>query len=1190
MKRGRPEHPLSGPDRLTAVDRCAACFVARPRSPELRLRATRVTQNAPAKWPSNQRLMPSVASSRDPQVRLGSGKISAISHPFAAGSRPKLPALSTDTALTDNRLPSSAAGTGTAPGYGQAITKTEPFRSKTPSETRIPYSIGEQRSTRAQSVVARSAPRSPASAGAVGQTRSLWRDWETTAPPSAPPAIPHAPKSPTASLRSLPRTASRRPPLSSRSQDAQDRDKARRDSVKSSISEPRSVRVPSRDPAPRSGHRIQEALPLPKSGSLDPDSPVDAPLGAPGRDRDVHAIPLASEATEPPRLSSFQHRPESSQGSQSASGQSSQRESSRSTSLAGSSLPTRTSRESLSSSSGRSRQPSHDTDREPSLEIDLPPWAFDARPANQTESHRARQASSSSSQRSSSRGASLASGSNARLDAFLGRTPAMPSPSMSRSESSTPSLAESLRDDRSVELEPVTPRPSQPDHKRVQSSSTNHFDLRLSTADSLDGSGPITPRPILRPATSQISATGDSAADVTIDARADIEFARRVMGNAKGADSSPTKRIAARQEQAIQAIQRLVPRYDALVEYVETLTSRQNDLEASLKIARSNVTLVEQHAETLSEALRRRDQDSRMLRSDDKPSIELERTRSGTSDTGQTTELQAPALERKDSFWRRAGKKLAGAAEDEPPRMRRTASESSNTSSAPSLTSLTEVLDPSESSVEDPSINDLCAPLSDKATTADYIARLQDIQVYMNLCRSGYNRQRQEHESLHSSHATLQQAFNALQQEHASTKAAHVKLQHAHGEMQTEVESLSETLFGEANKMVADERKAAAELQAELDTARRQIEQLSQDAAAATVIRAEYDRLKKRVGASPTPSPDRTVAGIEALRTMHSGSPGQGSLELQPPRPPFWRNISNMSGVSAVSNPASLASLVTEAHEDAMAHEENELSPGASGGARAWLAATFGRKASSTSLPMDATDSRDSLESSPAFSTSSRQDATARMQRFLSVTSEAVVARSVSQDRAAPSVQVSAAAQDHSPQFWRSGEHPSTPSPKLGSGMLRRDSEELTPEPRTLALKPLRMSRSLGDFNSLLLSPSSASLTTSPESMSIRSEAPISNYPLARKVRPPASLDALQNATRLLKQTPSLGAMTSRAAPSVPTLASLPAGLTRPSNRRTASSQSARSTGSTRSGARSPAMTRAADDLDQLMADMADLI
>jgi len=93
--------------------------------------------------------------------------------------------------------------------------------------------------------------------------------------------------------------------------------------------------------------------------------------------------------------------------------------------------------------------------------------------------------------------------------------------------------------------------------------------------------------------------------------------------------------------------------------------------------------------------------------------------------------------------------------------------------------------------------------------------------------------------------------LEVLQRDHSSLKTSHTKLETHHKtltsekkSLEEELESLSQALFEEANKMVADERKARAAYEEELEVCRAEKEALK---GALRVVEAENGELRKSV-------------------------------------------------------------------------------------------------------------------------------------------------------------------------------------------------------------------------------------------------------------------------------------------------------------------------------------------------------
>lgn len=101
---------------------------------------------------------------------------------------------------------------------------------------------------------------------------------------------------------------------------------------------------------------------------------------------------------------------------------------------------------------------------------------------------------------------------------------------------------------------------------------------------------------------------------------------------------------------------------------------------------------------------------------------------------------------------------------------------------------------------------------------------------------------RRELDSLKAQFSTMQTEHSALKSSHASLDASHKTLTKDKQSLEEELESLSQALFEEANKMVADERKKCAAYEEELEVCRSEKDALK---GALKVVEAENGMLRQ---------------------------------------------------------------------------------------------------------------------------------------------------------------------------------------------------------------------------------------------------------------------------------------------------------------------------------------------------------
>ncbi|KAG8940849.1 hypothetical protein FRC04_005000 [Tulasnella sp. 424] len=152
---------------------------------------------------------------------------------------------------------------------------------------------------------------------------------------------------------------------------------------------------------------------------------------------------------------------------------------------------------------------------------------------------------------------------------------------------------------------------------------------------------------------------------------------------------------------------------------------------------------------------------------------------------------------------------------------------------------------------------------------------------------------RRELESLKTQLSALQADHSMLKSSHASLDASHKTLTKDKQSLEEEIESLSQALFEEANKMVADERKKRAAYEEELEVCRAEKAALK---GALKVVEAENGVLRQTSSAEPVPvapsspievTPDDFGAGDEAQNEDDAGSVSSLQAVKSPTDPTF---------------------------------------------------------------------------------------------------------------------------------------------------------------------------------------------------------------------------------------------------------------------------------------------------------------
>jgi hypothetical protein len=268
---------------------------------------------------------------------------------------------------------------------------------------------------------------------------------------------------------------------------------------------------------------------------------------------------------------------------------------------------------------------------------------------------------------------------------------------------------------------------------------------------------------------------------------------------------------------------------------VEELNASHVELEASLKIARSNLALAEKHAESLEDALRRRP-------------LRISPTAQPPKAEEPVAEERAPrAREKSATFWRINKRKqspgrppptVPTAPPTPPPRSSTSHSTYSDegrslrhTPSNPALpkTPLSALFGYDQ--VPPPPPLDAGAvpesPVSSPLLRQDIsdVDRHQ-LQAHAVFLHNTLEETRAAHASLQAAHASLSFEQQGLRDSHAKLQVERDKLQTAYHNLQSEVEALSQSLFEEANRMVADERRAKSAVDKELERTTAEVAEL----------------------------------------------------------------------------------------------------------------------------------------------------------------------------------------------------------------------------------------------------------------------------------------------------------------------------------------------------------------------------
>lgn len=311
------------------------------------------------------------------------------------------------------------------------------------------------------------------------------------------------------------------------------------------------------------------------------------------------------------------------------------------------------------------------------------------------------------------------------------------------------------------------------------------------------------------------------------------------------------------------------------------------DLEAAAKIARSNLALVEANAEALTEALRRKNaQQSNSVpfpNGGNSANRTPELMQSGAFDglspklgySPSTSPNPDPSStrERSLSFWKR--KRTAATSPAPPLPSQHTLQalpsvflddQSSADQIATSPTSIYPAVPPKSPVESEASWQMGRGSASEIAEEAARLrAQLAQLSGQHSATAAQLNSQRSSYQSLKAEH-------DGVQTTHAALLARHEQLQQTHASLQTELESLSQALFEEANSMVADERKARAALEEQLDKQKSEIEELRRLTESAANAR--------KLAASPSPSLAPTSSSVSALPDSSVARPQLSSLSM----------------------------------------------------------------------------------------------------------------------------------------------------------------------------------------------------------------------------------------------------------------------------------------------------------------------
>ena len=270
-------------------------------------------------------------------------------------------------------------------------------------------------------------------------------------------------------------------------------------------------------------------------------------------------------------------------------------------------------------------------------------------------------------------------------------------------------------------------------------------------------------------------------------------------------------------------------------------------MQTALKIARSNLVLAEANADALEEALRRR-APTPVPASALMTTPELSQ---GAWETSSTASSPRDSSDKSVPFWKRRKPNGLPVPIAMPP-ARRSPNPGDRSPTA------------SEAGPASPTI--VLSHAACEAEAGRLKARIGELQAALEKERRATDGQTRSHETLRSTHATLATAHETLRTEHE-------QLQATHRDLQTELETLSQALFEEANKMVADERRERSRLEDEVLDLRTQLDDMR--------IVAEQ-QLEAQLGLMSSPS----VPAADQLPTPDQSlaSPVKADAVDRPPR------------------------------------------------------------------------------------------------------------------------------------------------------------------------------------------------------------------------------------------------------------------------------------------------------------------
>ncbi|KAH8919576.1 hypothetical protein BT69DRAFT_1337191 [Atractiella rhizophila] len=312
-----------------------------------------------------------------------------------------------------------------------------------------------------------------------------------------------------------------------------------------------------------------------------------------------------------------------------------------------------------------------------------------------------------------------------------------------------------------------------------------------------------------------------------------------------------------KEREAVGTVQRLVSLVEKLSDQLSSSLALQEDIQAELKIAQSNLVLAEANAEALEEALRRRRESSSTSRHEHYPGSAGSHRRTNSNTSGWSSTLSTPmfnngfhspkieeedlAVERVEEtkpeqqtgsrFWRLGGKKKNssnGSTPNQTPPLPSTTTiffpgiptpPSGKGARLDSYMPLTPTSSGSEHSMPQMHLNGM-RTYSDLTPLSGESARI--VQLTNNLEQLSLRIQ-----ELEASNSTLNSDNVTLSISNEKVRKENEELVKNHQALQEEVENLSAVLFEEANNMVAKERQERAEekegLQTRIDELEREI-------------------------------------------------------------------------------------------------------------------------------------------------------------------------------------------------------------------------------------------------------------------------------------------------------------------------------------------------------------------------------